>query len=90
MSDSFVTDVPSPLPSGWPWTRVDDVFLVTRGVQKSPKRQPVKNHYPYLRVANVQRGQLDLTEIERFELARIVHEACGGWRVRAAAGFVVA
>jgi hypothetical protein len=56
------------LPSGWIWARTDDVFLVTGGIQKSSKRRPHKNHYPYLRVANVQRGRLDLREIERFEL----------------------
>jgi type I restriction enzyme S subunit len=56
------------LPDGWIWARMDDVFLVTGGIQKSSKRRPRKNHYPYLRVANVQRGRLDLHEIERFEL----------------------
>jgi type I restriction enzyme S subunit len=58
----------SDLPNGWVWAQVDDAFLVTGGIQKSPKRQPHENHYPYLRVANVQRGRLDLREIERFEL----------------------
>jgi type I restriction enzyme S subunit len=58
----------APLPPGWVWTRVDDVFLVTGGIQKLPARRPVRNHFPYLRVANVQRGWLDLSEIERFEL----------------------
>lgn len=56
------------LPPGWTWATVDDLFLVTGGIQKSSKRRPRKNHFPYLRVANVQRGRLDLREIERFEL----------------------
>ncbi|BBJ39961.1 hypothetical protein SSPO_026790 [Streptomyces antimycoticus] len=56
------------LPEGWTWARMDDAFLVTGGVQKTSKRQPLRHHYPYLRVANVQRGNLDLGEIERFEL----------------------
>lgn len=56
------------LPAGWTWARVDDLFLVTGGIQKSAKRRPRENHFPYLRVANVQRGRLDLEEIERFEL----------------------
>ncbi len=38
------------------------------GIQKQPKRRPRDNHYPYLRVANVQRGKLDLTVIDRMEL----------------------
>ncbi len=57
------------LPAGWTWTTVDDLFLVTGGIQKSPKRRPTRHHFPYLRVANVQRDRLDLTQIERFELA---------------------
>lgn len=56
------------LPTGWIWATVDDLFLVTGGIQKSSKRRPQSNHWPYLRVANVQRGRLDLEEIERFEL----------------------
>ncbi len=56
------------LPSGWTWATVDDLFLVSGGIQKSSRRRPRENHWPYLRVANVQRGRLDLREIERFEL----------------------
>lgn len=58
----------APLPTGWTWATVDDLFLVTGGIQKSSKRRPTQHHFPYLRVANVQRGRLDLREIERFEL----------------------
>lgn len=46
-----------------------DIFDVTGGLQKTPKRTPVLSHFPYLRVANVQRGRLDLAEISRFELS---------------------
>ena len=46
-----------------------DIFDVTGGLQKTPKRTPVLLHFPYLRVANVQRGRLDLAEISRFELS---------------------
>lgn len=56
------------LPSGWEWVRIDDCFEVTGGIQKSGKRRPMANSYPYLRVANVQRGRLDLSDLERFEL----------------------
>ena len=55
-------------PPSWEWVRVTDVFDVSGGITKNSKRAPVKNHFPYLRVANVQRGRLDLTEIKRFEL----------------------
>lgn len=58
----------APLPTGWVSASIDELFLVTGGIQKSSKRRPTKHHFPYLRVANVQRGRLDLREIERFEL----------------------
>jgi type I restriction enzyme S subunit len=61
-------DVPFDAPEGWAWCRVDDCFAVAGGIQKSGKRRPVSNAFPYLRVANVQRGTLDLREIAKFEL----------------------
>jgi type I restriction enzyme, S subunit len=61
-------DRPYSLPEGWVWARIDDCFLVTGGIQKSSRRRPLGNSFPYLRVANVQRGRLDLAEISRFEL----------------------
>lgn len=57
-----------PLPEGWCWASVDQCAEVQGGLQKSPARAPVKLHYPYLRVANVLRGRLDLAELHRFEL----------------------
>lgn len=56
------------VPTGWSWVRIRQVSDVTGGIQKTPIRAPKTNHYPYLRVANVQRGKLVLNEIERFEL----------------------
>ncbi|MEA5575228.1 restriction endonuclease subunit S [Anabaena sp. UHCC 0451] len=56
------------LPSGWEWVRIDDFYEVVGGIQKTPKRTPISNYYPYLRVANVYRGRLDLSEIMYFEL----------------------
>lgn len=56
------------LPEDWCWASVDQGAEVQGGLQKSPSRAPVKNHYPYLRVANVKRGRLDLEELYRFEL----------------------
>jgi type I restriction enzyme S subunit len=47
---------------------VGDVGQVSGGVQKSPSRAPKTHHCPYLTVRNVQRGSLDLSEIERFEV----------------------
>ncbi|EBG5096560.1 restriction endonuclease subunit S [Salmonella enterica subsp. enterica] len=59
---------PFKLPEGWEWCCIDDLTFVSGGIQKQPKRRPVKNHFPYLRVANVQRGNINIDELERFEL----------------------
>lgn len=54
-----------PLRPGWLWVRLDDVADVVGGVTKDSKKQadPSLVEVPYLRVANVQRGRLDLSEI---------------------------
>lgn len=41
---------------------------VSGGIQKQPKRRPRENRYPFLRVANVGRGQLDLSDLHEIEL----------------------
>ncbi len=69
---------PFALPLGWEWTRIDAVAEVQGGIQKTQLRRPVKEHYPYLRVANVQRDALRLGEIERFELTQ---EDLAKWRL---------
>lgn len=57
-----------PLPAGWRWERAGDLTEVQGGIQKQPKRRPGDNAHPYLRVANVLRGRLDLDEIGMMEL----------------------
>lgn len=59
---------PFELPKGWEWVRIDDIFNVQGGIQKTPKRKPINNYFPYLRVANVQRGYMTLDQIEYFEI----------------------
>ncbi|MGH3770715.1 MAG: restriction endonuclease subunit S [Pseudonocardiaceae bacterium] len=56
------------LPPGWEWARLDEVADIQGGIQKQAKRRPTLNKYPFLRVANVARGQLDLSEIHEVEL----------------------
>ena len=60
--------MPFESPLGWEWCRIETICDVQGGIQKQPIRTPKLNHYPYLRVANVQRGYIDTTEMERFEL----------------------
>jgi type I restriction enzyme S subunit len=57
-----------PAPSGWLWTRLDALAEVQGGIQKQPKRRPRENKLPFLRVANVLRNELDLSEVHMIEL----------------------
>ena len=56
------------LPVTWHWSIIGDVAEVKGGIQKQPKRKPNKNPAPFLRVANVLRGELLLDEIHEIEL----------------------
>lgn len=56
------------LPAGWTSASLGGIGELQGGVQKQPKRRPVKNKYPFLRVANVGRGSLDLEDIHEIEL----------------------
>lgn len=59
---------PSVLPLGWTWASIEQCCEVVGGIQKTAARRPRNNPYPYLRVANVQRGRFDLSEVAQFEL----------------------
>jgi type I restriction enzyme, S subunit len=60
-------DLPEP-PEGWCWATVEQVGDVQGGIQKQPSRTPRLNTFPFLRVANVLRGRLDLADVHRIEL----------------------
>ena len=47
---------------------IANVAEVSGGIQKQPNRRPRENRYPFLRVANVGRGQLDLADVHEIEL----------------------
>jgi type I restriction enzyme S subunit len=53
-------------PASWAWATLDELTLLAGGVTKGEKRQAGAQLriVPYLRVANVQRGHLDLTRIK--------------------------
>lgn len=62
----------------WPWTTLGEMAEIVGGVTKDKKRETVPHliEVPYLRVANVQRGRLDLREVKAIrvsaqELARL-------------------
>ena len=56
------------VPRSWLWCVVDQCFLVTGGIQKTPKRAPGDNAFPYVGVAQVHRGSLDLSAVKEFQL----------------------
>ena len=55
----------------WPWTTLGEIAVIKGGVTKDSKRQsdPSYVKVPYLRVANVQRGYLDLSEVSRIRVS---------------------
>lgn len=63
-----LTDLPV-LPEGWVWASLDMLGEIASGVAKGTKRatNASTREVPYLRVANVQRGYLDLAQIRTIE-----------------------
>lgn len=59
------------LPSSWRWTRLGELAEVVGGITKDSKKQsdPSIPLIPYLRVANVQRGRLELSEIAHIRVS---------------------
>jgi type I restriction enzyme S subunit len=59
------TGLPS-IPNSWTWATLDAIADVVGGITKDQKKanQPGMREVPYLRVANVQRGFLDLSEMK--------------------------
>jgi len=59
------TELPS-IPNSWTWATMDAIADVVGGITKDQKKanQPGMRKVPYLRVANVQRGFFDLSEMK--------------------------
>jgi type I restriction enzyme, S subunit len=56
------------LPDGWTWARLDAVAQIKGGITvDKQRRDSTSRSVPYLRVANVQRGYLDLEEIKMID-----------------------
>ncbi|MFJ7495535.1 restriction endonuclease subunit S [Streptomyces sp. NPDC097727] len=64
VADADDGDLPA-LPKGWHWSRLGEIAAVVGGVTKDSKKQsdPAYVEVPYLRVANVQRGNLVLDNV---------------------------
>lgn len=54
----------------WPVKPLGAFAEIVGGLQKTPERAPKVLHRPYLTVRNVQRGHVDLSEVERFEVTK--------------------
>jgi type I restriction enzyme, S subunit len=54
------------VPEHWRWTRLSEIAEIVGGITKDAKREARSGlvDVPYLRVANVQRGYLDLTSVK--------------------------
>jgi type I restriction enzyme, S subunit len=63
---------PFELPEGWAWARLDELAEIVTGTTKDSKRQadPAYVEVPYLRVANVQRGRLDLRDVATIRVSK--------------------
>lgn len=62
-----ITDL-QPLPDNWGWVRLDNIAHIKGGITKDGKRIVENGRFvPYLRVANVQDGYLDLNEMKTIE-----------------------
>ena len=56
------------LPAGWKRTRLEKVAVVQTGIAKNQNSKQETIEIPYLRVANVQDGYLDLSEIKTINI----------------------
>jgi type I restriction enzyme S subunit len=59
----------SELPKGWAVARLNELAAVSGGIQKQPSRAPRTNTAPFLRVANVGSGRLDLADVHDIEIS---------------------
>ncbi|MFL5818375.1 MAG: hypothetical protein ACJ76L_12350 [Conexibacter sp.] len=60
--------VDADLRAAYPVAKLDDVADLQRGVSKSPRNRPGTHATPYIRVANVQPGIVDLTDVQHIDV----------------------
>lgn len=69
------TNLPA-LPAGWSWASLAQIAYVSGGLTVDAKRKPVDPiELPYMRVANVQRGHLNLEAMKTVTIDRSAVEA---------------
>lgn len=65
------TDGLPELPEGWVWATLQQISFISGGATVDKKRKPADPvEVPYLRVANVQRGSLDLSVLKTITIDR--------------------
>lgn len=71
-----------PVPERWRWTRLGEIAEIVGGITKDAKKEARAGlvEVPYLRVANVQRGYLDLANVKT---VRVTPEEVDALRLRA-------
>ncbi|WGO92796.1 restriction endonuclease subunit S [Pseudomonas viciae] len=75
-----LSEPPFEVPACWQWQTIDDVLHVTGGVTLGRKLGDRKLlSKPYLRVANVQRGRLEMEQIKEVE---VPEDEVGRYRLR--------
>jgi type I restriction enzyme S subunit len=65
------------VPADWSDATLGDVATVVQGIAIDPSRTPKAHSTPYLRVANVQQGTLDLSEIKEIETSEAERKNLG-------------
>lgn len=56
--------IPFLLPDGWKWTRIRDIAVILGGFTKNADRPFLPTKLPYVSVANVQAGKIELEDIK--------------------------
>ena len=62
------------LPKGWTWSSFEQLGFVSGGVTKNAKRDRLSLELPYLRVANVGAGTVDVDRIELIRVSQVEAE----------------
>ncbi|HDX8362133.1 MULTISPECIES: restriction endonuclease subunit S [Aeromonas] len=57
-------EMPFKLPTSWRWSRVAELGEIKLGRQRSPKNHNGEHMTPYLRVANVYEGYIDVSDVK--------------------------